>query len=270
MAADWIKMRGNLWDDPRVSALVDATDTSEAAIVGGLYWLWSMADQHTEDGFLPGLSLRQIDRKTGIAGFGVALEAIGWIEVSDDDGTLIKHFEEHNGASAKKRAQTARRVAASKAGNAPSSAKDELGNADSVTEMIVERYLEKEKEKEKEEAEEGGAPSAAAERPSSSGRPPCPHQKIIEIYHEVLPELRRVREWNSTRRDLLARRWAESQERQNLEWWSAYFGYVRASPFLMGRKAGRDGRPFDCDLEWLIRPNNFAKVVEGKYEDQAA
>ena len=66
MAGDRIKVRGNLWDDPRVGAVVDATESTEAAVVGALYWLWSTADQHTEDGFMPGLTLRQIDRKTGV------------------------------------------------------------------------------------------------------------------------------------------------------------------------------------------------------------
>lgn len=101
------------------------------------------------------------------------------------------------------------------------------------------------------------------------GRPPCPHERIIALYHEVLPELRQIREWNETRRRLLQRRWSENPERQNLDWWRQFFGYVRESKFLMGKTTGRDGRPFDCDLEWLIRPTNFAKVIEGKYEDQA-
>lgn len=100
--------------------------------------------------------------------------------------------------------------------------------------------------------------------------PPCPQQDIIGIYHETLPELRQVRVWNSTRQKLLASRWREAKERQALDWWRDFFGYVRKSRWLMGQKPGRDGRPFDCDLEWLIRPQNFAKVVEGKYEDAAA
>ena len=79
MAGDWIKMRGNLWDDPRIARLVDLTDSSEACVIGACYWLWATADQHTEDGIMPGLSLRQVDRKTGIKGFGDALLNVGWI-----------------------------------------------------------------------------------------------------------------------------------------------------------------------------------------------
>ena len=110
MAGDWIKMRGNLWDDPRVSKLCDLTDQSEAAIVGALYWLWAAADQHTEDGLMPGLTLRQIDRKTGVQGFGAALCQIGWLE-DNPDGVRIVNFEDHNGTSAKRRCTDAQRKA---------------------------------------------------------------------------------------------------------------------------------------------------------------
>ena len=110
MAGDWIKMRGNLWDDPRVAKLCDLTNESEAAIVGGLYWLWATADQHTEDGCMPGLTLRQIDRKTGIKGFGAALCAVGWL-ADDPQGVVIVKFEEHNGTSAKRRCTDAQRKA---------------------------------------------------------------------------------------------------------------------------------------------------------------
>lgn len=102
MAGDWIKMRSNLWDDPRVARIVDATDTSEAAVVGALYWLWATADQHTEDGVLSGMSLRALDRKTGVQGFGAALVDIGWL-TERDDGLQVVRFEEHNGKSAKRR-----------------------------------------------------------------------------------------------------------------------------------------------------------------------
>jgi hypothetical protein len=106
----WIKMRTNLWDDPRVLALCDATDTQEAMIIGGLYWLWTMADQHTTDGVLLGLSLRQIDRKTGISGFGEALGSIGWV-TPVEGGVRIERFTEHNGTGTKQRLETAARVA---------------------------------------------------------------------------------------------------------------------------------------------------------------
>lgn len=110
MAGDWIKMRGNLWDDPRVAHICDATGQGEATVVGALYWLWATADQHTESGILPGLTLKAIDRKTGVTGFAAALCEVGWLE-ERPEGVSIVRFEEHNGASAKSRAMDAKRKA---------------------------------------------------------------------------------------------------------------------------------------------------------------
>ncbi|MGQ7957660.1 DnaT-like ssDNA-binding domain-containing protein [Pseudomonas sp. SP16.1] len=110
MAGEWIKMRTNLWDDPRVSHLCDLVDQPEAMVVGGLYWLWSMADEHSEDGVLPGMALRAIDRKTGVAGLGDALVQIGWL-AEVEGGIEVVKFSEHNGTSAKRRCQEAQRKA---------------------------------------------------------------------------------------------------------------------------------------------------------------
>jgi hypothetical protein len=68
----------------------------------------------------------------------------------------------------------------------------------------------------------------------------------------------------------LRARWRENSDRQSLEWWRDYFAYVRECDFLMGRKNGRGGEPFECDLEWLIKPRNLVKVIEGKYENRGA
>lgn len=147
MTADWIKMRGNLWSDPRVSRLCDLTDESEATIIGALYWLWSSADQHSEDGAMPGLTTRGIDRKTSVQGFGEALLSIGWIS-QGEDGIVIERFCEHNGSTAKKRMQTARRVAKNaerkkqQSANAPSVsdalATEDRTNAGSVSNALAE------------------------------------------------------------------------------------------------------------------------------------
>jgi len=102
-------MRSNLWDDPRIAKICDITNKREAEVIGGLYWIWSMADDQSTDGRLEGLSLGAIDRKTGIKGLGAALVKIGWI-LESEDGVEIARFDEHNGASAKRRSTEAKRM----------------------------------------------------------------------------------------------------------------------------------------------------------------
>lgn len=99
-----------------------------------------------------------------------------------------------------------------------------------------------------------------------SGPPVCPHKAILDIYHEELPSLRRVRDWTETREAHLRARWRENSERQDLEWWRKFFRYVARSDFLTGRIEPAPGRPtFQADLEWILRPSNFTKIIEGKY-----
>lgn len=93
----------------------------------------------------------------------------------------------------------------------------------------------------------------------------CPHEEIIALYHTILPMCPQVRVWNKTRRSYLQQRWRENYKHQDLEWWKNYFLHVKQSAFLIGQTLGRDKLPFIADLEWLVRPNNFAKVIEGKY-----
>lgn len=101
--------------------------------------------------------------------------------------------------------------------------------------------------------------------------PECPHAEIVALYHEILPELRRVRDWTPDRQAFLRARWREKPDRQDLGWWRRFFGYVRRCPWLMGEGNPADDRePFTADLEWLVRPKNFRKVIEGKYERRAA
>jgi hypothetical protein len=136
VSGDWIKMRGNLWDDPRVARICDLTGTKEATAIGALYWLWATADQHTEDGCMPGLSMQQIDRKTGVKGFAAALVDVGWL-ADDAQGVALVRFTEHNGKSAKKRLETARRVAKHRAGSGEVTPDEDNGNADSVTDALA-------------------------------------------------------------------------------------------------------------------------------------
>lgn len=173
MAGDWIKMRTNLWDDPRVSRLCDLTGSSEAAVIGGLYWLWAMADDHTEDGILPGLTTRAVDRKTGVQGLGAALVSIGWVE-EQDDGLRIVGFEEHNGTSAKRRCMEAQRKANSRKESAQDPQPEGSASASHADNSRTDSgdHAELEKRREEKNKEEGESkPPRAPRKPSRTPMP---------------------------------------------------------------------------------------------------
>lgn len=112
--------------------------------------------------------------------------------------------------------------------------------------------------------------SPSESRRRENATPPCPHQEIIALYHEILPMLPQVKEWTPMRRRYLQARWRESPKRQSLDWWRRYFTYIREEcPFLIGQVEQPNRTPFMANLEWLVRPQNLAKVIERHYERRA-
>lgn len=104
------------------------------------------------------------------------------------------------------------------------------------------------------------------------GLPDCQHQAVIDLYHQHLPTLRKVEVWNAARQGYLRQRWREvAAELPNrtavdvLTWWAEFFQHIAKSKFLTGRIQHKDGRAFAADLEWILKPSNFAKIIEGKY-----
>ncbi len=104
---------------------------------------------------------------------------------------------------------------------------------------------------------------------SPDRRPNCPHQAIIALYHETLPTAPRVKKWTETRARLMRARWNEDPKQQSLEWWKRFFVYVGESDFLMGRATANGRAPFEVSLDWLVKSDNLAKVVEGRYENRS-
>jgi len=90
---------------------------------------------------------------------------------------------------------------------------------------------------------------------------PCPHEKIRELYNSLLPELVTCTNRNKVFDKHTKSRWNESKDRQDMTWWENFFKSVRDSDFLMGRT----DKPFTCSLDWLVKPSNFTKVLNGNY-----
>ena len=119
-------------------------------------------------------------------------------------------------------------------------------------------------------------PSSLIPHPDSNNNPSdclsaaadCPHAEIVGLYHELLPANPRIKVWNGSRAANLRARWREDAKRQSLDYWRRFFAHVAASAFLTGQVADRNGRAFLPGLDWLVLPNNFAKVIEGKYHER--
>lgn len=149
MAGEWLKFECSLPEKPEVLAMTVAMGWDDPDLtVGKLMRLFRWFDQHTVDGNASGVTAALLDRLIGVTGFVQAVADTGWL-VIDDKGLTLHNFDRHNGATAKSRALTAKRVANHRGGadgNAPS-------NAATVTAALArEEKRRKEEEKEKESA----------------------------------------------------------------------------------------------------------------------
>ena len=121
---------------------------------------------------------------------------------------------------------------------------------------------------------------ALVESPRAKARPDCPHLAVLALWGECLPALPQHNPgmWRGARADHLRARWRETAasdgwvtEEDGLNYFRRLFGYISRSAFLTGRAKSQDGRPpFVAELAWIVCPENWAKVHEGKYHTEAA
>jgi hypothetical protein len=103
---------------------------------------------------------------------------------------------------------------------------------------------------------------------SPSASDPVPYNKILDLYHQTLPDHPKVRVLTPARKSSIKQRHIQDMER-SLEEWESYFCLVGRSEFLTGKAPPSNGRRvFMADLEWICKQGNFAKIYEGKYHGQ--
>ena len=109
MAETWIKIRHALLRSPKIRQLARQLNCNKNEAFGvAVAWLmW--VDEQSADGetFLTPVEL---DEEIGSAGAVAALVEIGWAVLNEDGTVASLEFGKHCGASAKRRAQDARRV----------------------------------------------------------------------------------------------------------------------------------------------------------------
>ena len=107
MGSNWIKWVKGLTKRTEVvrmasgqmSALI--ADRRRIAVACMEFWEW--ADDETTDGVLAGCTPAFVDDLVALPGFYAAMVGVEWI-TETPQGIVIKHFERHNGESAKRRA----------------------------------------------------------------------------------------------------------------------------------------------------------------------
>lgn len=94
-----------------------------------------------------------------------------------------------------------------------------------------------------------------------------PFQQIIDLYHEILPELPKCEILNAKRKGYIRQRWQDKKHGlHTINHWKNFFEFVSKSDFLMGKTPPSGNRPpFRANLEWITNLNNYTKIYEDKY-----
>ena len=240
MADFWIKVEKSTPDKPEIFEIAQSLDIDPDAVLGKLIRVWAWLDSNSENGHIKSVTDVLIDRLTTCSGFADAMKKAGWL----DDG-VIPNFDRHLGESAKKRAKDSERKRKSRETS-------ENGHKESVTES----GLDKSRVDKSIDSSEGDK------------SPTCPHNEIIDLYHQHLPELPSITKslWaGSSREKDLRSRWKQNPSHQKLEFWERLFLAIKKSESTQWYFSGIGTGAYvdwSADLGWLIKRSNFDKTIE--------
>lgn len=110
----------------------------------------------------------------------------------------------------------------------------------------------------------------------AGGEIPCPYARIVELYHEHLPSLPRVKLMPASRQRAMRKVWgwllsstkADGQRRattadEALQWLGGYFAQAAGNDFLMGRTPrGAEHANWRCDIDFLMTDKGMRHVIE--------
>ena len=105
-------------------------------------------------------------------------------------------------------------------------------------------------------------------KPTSESKiPPCPVEKIISMYQDRCSRLPKLRVIPDKTRTAISSRWRQDTKFQTLDFWQSFFDYCNDNKFLSGQSNPRPGsdKPFRADLNWLVKPEPFANIINEKY-----
>jgi len=93
-------------------------------------------------------------------------------------------------------------------------------------------------------------------------------EDVQNLFNEILGNVMpKVQEMHRVRSLTLRARFPKLS---TIEQWRDLFIKIKASDFLCGRTLGKDGKPFACSFDWIIKEENFIRILEGNYDKKIA
>lgn len=285
MAGDWIKMRVDLYRDPKVCVIADALmdeggelaryvnqirqrdmtvtrNVTRNVTVGALVTVWGvMRHRGKRDGddlVCRGVSIAVIDDVADLPGFGTAMASVGWVVETDKGIVFPAFFDEYNVDPNEKKAS----AAAERQRRYRERKQSESDVTRDVTRDVTVTHRE---EKRREEIKDtpispSGDSSAAA----------SDNAAILDSYHTILPACQRIEVLNPKRRKRLAaavklaKQVCASQGWDYVpgEFWPAYWTQCAADKWMRGEVPNPNNPAWKQNLDVLLAEDRFASVMD--------
>jgi len=97
-----------------------------------------------------------------------------------------------------------------------------------------------------------------------------PYEDILASFNKHLSAyLPRASRLPGGRKNVIRARWNENTDQRSIEWWDTLFARAAASDFITGRRpAGNGHENWRANFDWLIKPANVTKLLEGNYDNR--
>ena len=264
MSGDWIKMRFDLQTHPKIVRMMSATNADRFRVIGGLHAAWCVFDVHSCDGILNGYTPEVLDEMIGWRGLSQAMISVGWLEETPQ-GIVMPDFSEHNGRSAKRRAEDSARKRIQRMSECSPQEIQDLSakDADNL------RTREEKRREEEERAMSSDKPTTDAKE---SERVAELTKIAVEAYNATMTGLPKVALVNDVRRRQVRRCLPTAREicrtmydttRIPAEFWPSYFSACQSDDFCAGRTIGSgthaNWRP---DFEYLTRAEVMTRIFD--------
>ncbi len=256
----WIQVHQQLKDHRKLLAAADELEIEPVHMLGLIisFWLWAL--DNAPSGSLQGINDRMIARAAQWSGdpdkFVAAMANAGLLDKEDDGSLSIHDWYEYAGKlieqrEAEKNRSRRRRAAAdapangdrqTTAGRPPDDQKTTGGRVD--------------QSRVDQSREENINPLP----PKGGQQQPVPYRQIVELYHTICTSYPKLRAVEGNREKQIAARW---KKYKTLNTFKELFEKAEASDFLKGE----NDRGWAADFDWLIKPTNMSKVLEGKYDN---
>lgn len=258
----WIKITTNMFEDEKID-FIESLPEADAILVVWIKLL-TMAGKNNSNGFI--FLTEQIPYTVEMLAHRfrrplntvkLALETLKNLEMInfDEDGFLnITNWEKHQNVEGLERIreQTRKRVARYRERQKQLEGGNVTGNEEVTggNETELEEDIDIDIDIDIEEDTAIGKTATA------------PHKEIVELYNSICISFNSVKQITERRKGNMNARYREND--CNVEVFRTVFEKVQNSNFL---KRGWDtgGK---ADFEWIMRPTNFVKILEGKYDDK--